>query len=99
MAILRVPTSFYNSTDRLTTPEWLPNCQDTLRAPIHSHGVKEVSFNKGSTTWEMINMDLRGIGERRKRLHHFEDVHYVLYVVPFSDYDLRLIQDPEAVCL
>ncbi|KAJ5984139.1 hypothetical protein N7481_006238 [Penicillium waksmanii] len=100
MAMLKVPpTSFYNSTDRLTTPEWLPNEQDTLQARIRSLGVTEISFNIGPITWEMVKIDNCGAGVREKGLHHFEDVHCVLYVVPLSDYDQRLIEDDSATMM
>lgn len=91
-------TSFYNSTDRITTPKWLPNDQDTLQARLWSRGITEISFNIGPITWEMTKIGKYEAGLRRKGLLLFEDVHCVLYVVPLSDYDQLLIEDDSMVC-
>ncbi|KAJ5755606.1 hypothetical protein N7533_005149 [Penicillium manginii] len=90
---LKILLSFYNATDRLTAPTWLPNEQDIIQAQIGSLRIAEISFHMDLITWEMINIANFGMQGRRKQLHHFEDVDCVIYVVPLSDYDRRVVED------
>jgi hypothetical protein len=98
IAALKILLSFYNATDRLTAPTWLPNEQDIIQAQIGSLRIAEISFHMDLITWEMINIANFGMQGRRKQLHHFEDVDCVIYVVPLSDYDRRVVEDNTSVC-
>lgn len=91
-----VPPSFYDSLDRIFTPDWLPDNQDMLQARLRTTGITETLFELGQMNFRM--MDVGGQrSERKKWIHCFEGVQCLLFMVALSGYDQCLVEDQNAV--
>lgn len=91
-----VPPSFYDSLDRIFTPNWLPDNQDMLQARLRTTGITETLFELGQMNFRM--MDVGGQrSERKKWIHCFEGVQCLLFMVALSGYDQCLVEDQNAV--
>lgn len=78
------------------TRDWIPDNQDILRARLRTTGITETSFEIGHLNLRM--MDVGGArSERKKWIHCFDGVQCLLFVVPLSGYDQRLVEDSEEV--
>ncbi|KAJ9481049.1 hypothetical protein VN97_g12457 [Penicillium thymicola] len=86
---------FYNSFDRISTPGWLPDNQDMLRARLRTTGITESYFELGHMNWRMIDVGGQR-SERKKWIHCFEDVGCLIFVVALSGYDQCLVEDQNA---
>lgn len=90
--------SFFNSIDRLFTPDWLPNNQDMLHSRLRTTGITETLFELGQINFRM--MDVGGQrSERKKWIHCFEGVQCLLFMVALSGYDQCLVEDQNAVSI
>ena len=90
--------SYYNSIDRLFTPDWLPNNQDMLHSRLRTTGITETLFELGQINFRM--MDVGGQrSERKKWIHCFEGVQCLLFMVALSGYDQCLVEDQNAVSI
>ncbi|KAJ9481937.1 hypothetical protein VN97_g11518 [Penicillium thymicola] len=86
---------FYNSSDRIPIPGWLPNNQDMLQARLRTTEITESYFEIGPMTWRMIDVGGQR-SERKKWIHCFEDVGCLIFVVALSSYDQCLVEDQHA---
>ncbi|KAJ5267727.1 guanine nucleotide-binding protein subunit alpha [Penicillium angulare] len=86
---------FYNSFDRIPTPGWLPDNQDTLQARLRTTGITESYFELGHMNWRMKDVGGQR-SERKKWIHCFEDVGCLIFVVALSGYDQCLVEDQNA---
>ncbi|GLI73109.1 hypothetical protein PoHVEF18_001319 [Penicillium ochrochloron] len=86
---------FYDSLDRIFTPNWLPDNQDMLQARLRTTGITETLFELGQMNFRM--MDVGGQrSERKKWIHCFEGVQCLLFMVALSGYDQCLVEDQNA---
>ncbi|KAJ5982299.1 hypothetical protein N7451_012399 [Penicillium sp. IBT 35674x] len=86
---------FYNSMDRLSAREWLPDNQDILQARLRTTGISETFFNLGSMNWLMIDVGGQR-SERRKWIQCFEDVTCLIFVAALSGHDQCLVEDHDS---
>ncbi|OQE23808.1 hypothetical protein PENSTE_c008G03995 [Penicillium steckii] len=86
---------FYNSIDRISAPEWLPDDQDILRVRLRTTGISEIFFDMDHITWSMIDVGGQR-SERRKWIHCFENVDCLIFVAALSGYDQCLVEDHNA---
>lgn len=94
--LISVSFSFYDSLDRIFTPNWLPDNQDMLQARLRTTGITETLFELGQMNFRM--MDVGGQrSERKKWIHCFEGVQCLLFMVALSGYDQCLVEDQNAV--
>jgi guanine nucleotide-binding protein subunit alpha len=94
--LTHVFSSFYDSLDRIFTPNWLPDNQDMLQARLRTTGITETLFELGQMNFRM--MDVGGQrSERKKWIHCFEGVQCLLFMVALSGYDQCLVEDQNAV--
>jgi len=89
--------SFYNSIDRISAPDWLPDDQDILRVRLRTTGISEIFFDMDHITWSMIDVGGQR-SERKKWIHCFENVDCLIFVAALSGYDQCLVEDHNAVC-
>ena len=88
--------SYIRDVDRFVSPAYLPTDNDILRARLGSTGVTDchVKFNKKHCRV----FDVGGTRvERKKWVHTFEMINYVVFVAPLSGYDQCLVEDKTAV--
>lgn len=94
--LIYISSSFYDSLDRIFTPNWLPDNQDMLQARLRTTGITETLFELGQMNFRM--MDVGGQrSERKKWIHCFEGVQCLLFMVALSGYDQCLVEDQNAV--
>eukprot|EP00092_Neocalanus_flemingeri_P013043 GFUD01014055.1.p1 GENE.GFUD01014055.1~~GFUD01014055.1.p1 ORF type:complete len:372 (+),score=89.07 GFUD01014055.1:45-1160(+) len=87
---------FYNSMDRILSPDYVPSQDDLIRVRVRTTGIVEVNFSvkekRKHLHFQMF--DVAGQrSERRKWIHCFEGVTAVLFVVSLAEYDQRLMED------
>ncbi|KAJ5568988.1 hypothetical protein N7450_011474 [Penicillium hetheringtonii] len=85
----------YHSIDRISAPEWIPSDQDILRVRLRTTGISEIFFDMGRMIWSMIDVGGQR-SERKKWIHCFEDVDYLIFVAALSGYDQCLVEDHTA---
>ena len=70
--------------------------QSILPRQCQTNGVTEISFTLSSTDWRMVDQGDQCI-ERKKWMHCFEDVDFLMFVVALSSYDQYLAEDHSVV--
>ncbi|OAL37215.1 hypothetical protein AYO20_03391 [Fonsecaea nubica] len=84
---------YFDSIDRISSPNFVPDDQDILRSRHKTTGVAEFAFTSNKDTVYRV-IDVGGQrSERKKWMHHFEDVDLVLFLVALSEYDQMLYED------
>lgn len=77
---------FLDSMDRILNVEYVPTLQDLLRCPTEETGIAELNLEIDSLAFKLIDIS-QMVTDRRKWLHFFEDVAFVLFVVSLAEYD------------
>ncbi|TFL06491.1 heterotrimeric G-protein alpha subunit, GPA2-like protein [Pterulicium gracile] len=86
---------FFDSLDRLFSPEYVPIEQDIIHCRARTIGITETTFQLRDH--EMLMVDVGGQkSERRKWIHCFQDVTSILFLVSLSGYDQCLVEDKDA---
>lgn len=83
---------FFQSIDRISQPNYVPNQQDVLRARVRTIGIIETKFKYRDVTYRMFDVGGQR-SERRKWIQCFDDVTAVIFVAALSGYDMRLFED------
>ncbi|KAI8885506.1 guanine nucleotide-binding protein alpha-1 subunit [Backusella circina FSU 941] len=83
---------FFDSIDRIGSPDYIPTDQDVLRARVKTTGISETIFHVGELTYRMYDVGGQR-SERKKWIHCFENVMAVIFMVAISEYDQVLIED------
>lgn len=78
----------------LGSPDYLPTPQDVLRTRAKTTGIIEIEFNVDKTKFKMVDVGGQR-NERKKWMHHFEEVTAIIFCVALSEYDLLLEEDGE----
>lgn len=84
--------SYFDSIDRIATPDYVPNDQDVLRSRVKTTGITETTFIIGDLTYRMFDVGGQR-SERKKWIHCFENVTTILFLVAISEYDQLLFED------
>lgn len=83
---------FFDAIDRLSSPDYIPDEQDILRARSKTTGVKETQFDVEGFRFRLVDVGGQR-SERRKWAQCFEDVTAVIFCVAMSEYDMHLAED------
>ena len=73
-------------------PDWVPSKPDCVRARIRSSGVVELKFEVGGVTYRVFDAGGQR-AERRKWIHHFDDVNCLMFMGSLTDYSEVLYED------
>jgi len=73
-------------------PGWIPNKDDCVRARIRSSGVIQADFTVDGVPYSLYDAGGQR-AERRKWIHHFDDVTALIYMASLTDYDEVLYED------
>jgi guanine nucleotide-binding protein G(i) subunit alpha len=77
---------FFDEIHRISSPGYIPTDNDILRAKSRTYGISHMEFSLDTLNVHLI--DLGGARtERRKWIHHFDNMTSILFVVSLSDYD------------
>jgi guanine nucleotide-binding protein subunit alpha len=85
-------TSYFDSIDRISAHDYLPNNQDILRTRVKTSGINETTIVIQHLTYRIIDVGGQR-SERRKWIHCFENVNTILFLVALSEYDQVLFED------
>ena len=88
--------SYFESIDRLSSPDYVPNEQDVLRSRVKTTGITETKFAVDQLMYRMFDVGGQR-SERKKWIHCFENVTAIIFVVAISAYDQVLIEDDSVV--
>ncbi|KAK9718096.1 guanine nucleotide-binding protein subunit alpha, variant 2 [Basidiobolus ranarum] len=83
---------YFDSIDRISSPDYIPTDQDVLRSRIKTTGITETVFHVGELTYRMLDVGGQR-SERKKWIHCFENVTAIVFMVAISEYDQVLIED------
>merc|ERR1719276_271873 len=83
---------FFDSMDRITDPEYIPNDQDILRSRARTTGITEITFTVQDVQFRMVDAGGQR-SERKKWIHCFQEVTGLIFCVAMSEYDLKLYED------
>merc|ERR1712038_2154980 len=84
---------FLKNVTKYTADNFVPSDQDVLRTRIQTTGVVKIEFEYKSLVFHMFDVGGQR-SERKKWIHHFDNVDCVLFVVALSEYDQVLVEDP-----
>lgn len=72
--------------------DYVPTNTDVLMARLKTIGITETEFETNAMKWRLF--DVGGArSERKKRIHAFENVTTILFVVNLAEYDETLFED------
>ncbi|ORY05031.1 guanine nucleotide binding protein, alpha subunit [Basidiobolus meristosporus CBS 931.73] len=83
---------YFDSIDRISQPEYIPNDQDVLRSRVKTTGITETTFRIGELIYRMLDVGGQR-SERKKWIHCFENVTAIVFMVAISEYDQTLAED------
>ncbi|KAF7310351.1 G-protein alpha subunit [Mycena chlorophos] len=83
---------YFNSIDRMASPDYLPTDQDILRSRVKTTGITETTFKVGELTYKLFDVGGQR-SERKKWIHCFENVTALVFLVSLSEYDQMLYED------
>lgn len=83
---------YFDSLDRISKADYVPNEQDVLRSRVMTTGISESSFTYASLFFRLYDVGGQR-SERKKWIHCFEDVTAIIFCAALSAYDLVLIED------
>ena len=89
---------YFNSIDRMATPNYMPTDQDILRSRVKTTGITETTFKVGELTYKLFDVGGQR-SERKKWIHCFENVTALVFLVSLSEYDQMLYEDESVVRL
>lgn len=85
---------FFESIDRICTPDYVPTSDDVLRARIRTTGIVEQEFQVKGNKFQIFDVGGQR-NERKKWIHCFEHVTGVLFLAALSAYDQTLYEDDQ----
>ncbi len=106
-------SSFFDESNRISAPEYIPVEADVLRARTKTTGIYETRFTMGSLSIQWVSSCWRTIlvltnicsmfdvggqrSERKKWIHCFENVTSIIFCVALSEYDQVLLEESNQV--
>ncbi|KAF7634927.1 hypothetical protein Mgra_00005671 [Meloidogyne graminicola] len=83
---------FFNSLDRISSPNYVPTVQDILLLRIPTSGIVEVHFNVNRFPFRVFDVGGQR-NERRKWIHCFDNVQAIIFITAISEFDQQLEED------
>ncbi|KAH8914076.1 G-alpha protein [Atractiella rhizophila] len=83
---------YFDSIQRIGSPNYLPSDQDVLRSRVKTTGITETHFQIGELKYRMFDVGGQR-SERKKWIHCFENVTAIIFLVALSEYDQQLYED------
>ncbi|KAJ3436033.1 guanine nucleotide-binding protein g(o) subunit alpha [Anaeramoeba flamelloides] len=96
-SLIQIPSStnyFLDSLHRISKNDYLPNDNDIIMCRIPTTGINQVQFEDQGLQWSLIDVGGQR-SERRKWIHHFDNVSIVFYVIALDEYDQALYENIE----
>ncbi|CAD6186103.1 unnamed protein product [Caenorhabditis auriculariae] len=78
--------------DRINDPEFKPTPEDALRIRVPTTGVVQVHFKIKGCLFRVFDVGGQR-SERRKWIHHFDDVNAIIFITAISEFDQTLMED------
>jgi guanine nucleotide-binding protein subunit alpha len=88
--------SFFDSIERISSPDYTPEEQDILRTRVQTTGISETIFLIGELNYRLFDVGGQR-SERRKWIHCFENVNSIIFLASLAEYDQVLIEDATVV--
>ncbi|XP_054164956.1 guanine nucleotide-binding protein subunit alpha-11-like [Oppia nitens] len=82
---------YFDSIDRLSTPDYIPTREDILRVRIPTTGINEYMFEISSIRFRVVDVGGQR-SERRKWIHCFESVTSIIFLAALNEYDQTLYE-------
>lgn len=83
---------YFDSIDRISLPDYMPDDQDVLRSRVKTTGITESTFHIGELVYRLFDVGGQR-SERKKWIHCFENVTAIVFLVAISEYDQVLVED------
>ncbi|PWN93526.1 guanine nucleotide-binding protein alpha-3 subunit [Acaromyces ingoldii] len=83
---------FFDEVRRISSPDYVPNEADVLRARSKTTGISETRFNMGQLSIHLFDVGGQR-SERKKWIHCFEAVTSIIFCVALSEYDQVLLEE------
>lgn len=83
---------YFDSLDRLGSPNYIPSVDDLLRSRTKTTGIIETEFMIEKSRFKLLDVGGQR-SERKKWIHCFDGVTAILYCVALSEYDQLLYED------
>ncbi|CAJ0577707.1 unnamed protein product, partial [Mesorhabditis spiculigera] len=83
---------FMDDFDRIATPSYVPTVDDFLHIRVPTTGVVQVHITIQKCIFRVFDVGGQR-SERRKWIHHFDDVNAVIYICAVNEYDQTLMED------
>ncbi|KAG5460424.1 MAG: G protein alpha subunit, partial [Olpidium bornovanus] len=83
---------YFDSIDRISKPDYVPDDQDVLRSRVKTTGITESTFHIDELVYRLFDVGGQR-SERKKWIHCFENVTAIVFLVAISEYDQVLLED------
>ncbi|CAJ0963857.1 unnamed protein product, partial [Mesorhabditis belari] len=83
---------FMDDLERIASPSYRPTKEDYLHIRVPTTGVVQVNFPIKQCIFRVFDVGGQR-SERRKWIHHFDDVNAVIYICAVNEYDQMLMED------
>ncbi|KAJ3427937.1 guanine nucleotide-binding protein g(o) subunit alpha [Anaeramoeba flamelloides] len=83
---------FLDKIHQIADKNYKPNKTDILNCRIPTTGVKELSIEIQGYTWKLVDVGGQR-SERRKWVHHFDDVDLLIFVIALDGYSQKLFEN------
>ncbi|KAJ6243459.1 guanine nucleotide-binding protein g(o) subunit alpha [Anaeramoeba flamelloides] len=93
--LFQIPSSagvFLDKIDEIAKDSYKPTETDILNCRIPTTGVKELIFEVNNFHWKLVDVGGQR-SERRKWIHHFDDVDILIFVIALDGYAQKLFED------
>jgi len=86
---------FISRLPEINKPGYVPSIEDVIKARVRTTGIVELNFTLFEN--KFVILDVGGQRNERKKWIHFFDkgVTAVIFVAAISEYDQRLVEDPD----
>ncbi|XP_054164965.1 guanine nucleotide-binding protein subunit alpha-14-like [Oppia nitens] len=82
---------YFDSVDRLSSPDYIPTREDILRVRIPTTGINEYTFDLNVVRFRVVDVGGQR-SERRKWIHCFESVTSIIFLAALNEYDQTLYE-------
>ncbi|KIM86351.1 hypothetical protein PILCRDRAFT_775696 [Piloderma croceum F 1598] len=83
---------YFDSTERISSPGYLPTDEDILRSSVMTTGIFETTIKIGELTYKIFDTGGQK-SERKKWIHCLKNATTLVFVVSLSEYNQMLYED------